>query len=402
MERVGLVAQVEQQLERVIALGRLPRCGTFGSEEKLARSYGVSRTTVREALRRLAARGLVVQHPGRKTQARALDESLTLENLGLALHDERSLVSRRLLEGYFSLKRQVTVELLADCATHASKAALQQLGDACFALWDVACLRLGERCVQMEFELLKLAAWALDRPGHLLLIQSLQRAFQGIAARVLPLVECEVLGQWASWAMNALHERDAEALQRKLPALLRACDERVLSQLAPVIQEEALHLQRGNERVADCTPEARGLDSPTPATEEEAAPEAGPIAQECGLDRCVPAAEEDDSFEARPTSGSRVAGHPTPAAEEDDAFEAPSIMEARGPGHLAPAAEGRLPGEAFTNPSNCRTGSCASRPEVSLQPVVARTEGGPPLDSGGQHPPLPVAWMTLRTPSSDG
>src|SRR5688572_3418832 len=131
---VGLVGYVEEQLERAISQGRLPECGRFGSEQKLARSYGVSRGTVREALKRLAARGLVVQHPGRKTRAVVLDEALTLENLGLALHDEHSEGSRRLLEGYFALKRQVTVELLADCCTHASEAALDVLGRACLAL----------------------------------------------------------------------------------------------------------------------------------------------------------------------------------------------------------------------------------------------------------------------------
>ena len=68
MVRVGLVAYVEEQLERAISLGQMHPSGQFGSEEKLARSYGVSRSTVREALRRLAARGLVVQHPGRKTR----------------------------------------------------------------------------------------------------------------------------------------------------------------------------------------------------------------------------------------------------------------------------------------------------------------------------------------------
>ena len=125
MVRVGLVAYVEEQLERDIAQGRLPS-GQFGSEEKLARGFGVSRGTVREALRRLAARGLVVQHPGRKTRAVALDESLTLENLGLALHDECCPESRRLLEGYFCLKRQVLVELLADCCASASEACWRQ------------------------------------------------------------------------------------------------------------------------------------------------------------------------------------------------------------------------------------------------------------------------------------
>ncbi len=390
MERVGLVEQVEAELERVIALGMLPECGSFGSEEKLARSYGVSRTTVREALRRLAARGLVVQRPGRNTRARALDESLTLENLGLALHDERSLVSRRLLEGYFSLKRQVTVELLADCAKSASEAALKRLGDTCFGLWDVACLKLGERCVQMEFELLKLAAWAMDRPGHLLLIQSLQRAFQGIAARVLPLVDCEALGQWASWAMSALHERNAEALQRELPALLKACDARVLGRLAPVLQEQrTLPFQCDEER---------GLGSTTPAAQQDAACEAPPAMEERGLGCPTPAAEEDGAFEACHTVEECGLGGFAPAAEEDAAFEACPTGEERDLGDLAPAVEADLPGSALKNLSDSRTGSCTSPPEGGSQPEppssaprepthMAAREDGPLHDTRGHHPP---------------
>ncbi|NOK15351.1 winged helix-turn-helix domain-containing protein, partial [Corallococcus exercitus] len=75
MVQVGLVAYVEEQLEREISLRRLPRNGQLGSEHVLALRYGVSRSTVREALRRLAARGLVVQRPGRVARAVALDES---------------------------------------------------------------------------------------------------------------------------------------------------------------------------------------------------------------------------------------------------------------------------------------------------------------------------------------
>jgi DNA-binding FadR family transcriptional regulator len=350
MERVGLVAQVEQQLERVIALGRLPRCGTFGSEEKLARSYGVSRTTVREALRRLAARGLVVQHPGRKTRARALDESLTLENLGLALHHEHSPEGRRLLEGYFSLKRQVTVDLLAGCAMHATEAALKLLGDACFALWDVACLELNERCVQMEFELLKLAARATERTGHLLLLQSLQRAFEGIAARVLPLMDCAALGQWAVCAMHALGERDVETLKHKLSQLLRACDKRVLDRLTPVPREEE-HL----------------LDCPKPAA---------PTMDARGLDRSKTAVEVDDAPEAHPS------------------------MEKGDLGRLTHVSEGSLPGTVFGNLSNCRTGFCASPPEGGPQPEppsaglggpphMAALEEDEPLHETRGHPLLP-------------
>ncbi|NOK39037.1 FadR family transcriptional regulator, partial [Corallococcus exercitus] len=239
MVQVGLVAYVEEQLEREISLGRLPRNGQLGSEHVLARRYGVSRSTVREALRRLAARGLVVQRPGRVTRAVALDESLTLENLGLALHDERSEECRRLLEGFFSLKRQVLVELLVDCCTRASEAAVSQLESICYALWDAAHWEPGARCAQLEFELLRLAAHAAERPGHLLLIQSLQRAMRGNAARLQLLMGGESLRQWAVCAERALGERDVQALTRQLPALLKTCDEGVLNAFTPAPREHS-------------------------------------------------------------------------------------------------------------------------------------------------------------------
>ena len=87
MEHKGLVARVEEDLERTIALGRSGR-GSLPSEREMARRYGVSRTTVRGALQGLAARGLIVKHPGRQSRTVGLDQALTLESLKLALPEE--------------------------------------------------------------------------------------------------------------------------------------------------------------------------------------------------------------------------------------------------------------------------------------------------------------------------
>ncbi|WP_233609899.1 FadR/GntR family transcriptional regulator [Corallococcus sp. AB049A] len=238
----GLVAYVEAQIERDIALGRIHPNGRFGSEAKLARHYDVCRGTIREALRRLAARGVVVQRPGRKTRAVPLDESLTLENLGLALHDMRSPDARWLLEGYFSLRRQVLVELLSDCCARASKRDLDHLGSICFGLWDAARWESGAYCAQVEFELLRLAARVADRPGHVLLVQSLQRAFMVGAAQLLPLLGGEPLRQWVNCAKDALHDRDTRAIQQELSALMKAHDDLVLNAFAhlkPVAPEDS-------------------------------------------------------------------------------------------------------------------------------------------------------------------
>jgi DNA-binding FadR family transcriptional regulator len=235
MAGVGLVASVEEQLERAIGSGMLHPSGQLPSEQKLARSHGVCRSTMREALRRLAARGLVVQHPGRKTRVVALDEAVTLENLGVALHGRDgtcSLDRRQLLEGYLALKREATVELLVACREHASEMELDRLGLACFALGDAA--HWEEPWVAQEFELLRMAARAAQRPGHLLLIQSLERAWRGIQEKVLPHLDGQAVRQWAHCAMRGLDEADAVVLRRELPLLLRACDERLLERLAPI------------------------------------------------------------------------------------------------------------------------------------------------------------------------
>ncbi|WP_324291328.1 FadR/GntR family transcriptional regulator [Corallococcus sp. bb12-1] len=370
---MGLVAQVEEQLEREIMLGRLPESGQLGSEQKLACGYGVSRGTVREALRRLAARGLVVQRPGRKTRAVALDASLTLENLGLALHDERSPEGRELLEGFFCLKRQVLVELLADCCASASAPNLGLLADACFRLWDAARWESGTRCAQLEFELLRLAARVAARPGHLLLIQSLQRALRGNAARLLLLMGGESLREWTCQAMGALRERDARTLQHTLPALLKACDERVLERFAPALQDKA--------REAHPCVRARCPGRLAPAGEDTVVLAEAPGPQALAL-------------RVEPDSGALRA----PAALGFNPGE---------PGEKS--AGGEVPGSVSGNLSDCRTSWDASSAEGGFHPEppphrLSRTNhdaqghsppttgpvGGAPLEPPGPTPQAPV------------
>jgi DNA-binding FadR family transcriptional regulator len=240
MERMGLVASIEQELERMISLGKLPRSGFLPSEQVLARSYGVSRATAREVLLRLAARGLVVQHPGRRSRAVPLDEAVTLENLSVALHAEGPAhpERRRLLEGFFELKRELTVELLSACCEQASERDLSQLLDICFLLGKAAHWEEARVWAKREFELLRRAALAANRPGHFLLVQSLERSFWTMADRVLPHLDCEVISRWALRAFHALSERNASELRQDLPPLLQASDERLFADLAPAREEE--------------------------------------------------------------------------------------------------------------------------------------------------------------------
>jgi DNA-binding FadR family transcriptional regulator len=251
MERWGLVAQLEAELERSISLGLLPQEGRLPSERTLASQYGVSRTTAREALVRLRARGLVEVHPGRRARVVFMQEAVRLENLSTALlgegpaHPER----QHMLAGYLELKRDVTMELLAACCEKASQQELEKVSSACFLLGDAVCWELKRpRWLDMEFELLRQAALAAQRPGHLLLIQSLERACRGMARRVEPYLDSAALYQWTQCALEALWSQDVQALRSRLPALLQASDERVLQALAPSCEAHGVASLMGAQR----------------------------------------------------------------------------------------------------------------------------------------------------------
>ncbi|WP_414654234.1 FadR family transcriptional regulator [Hyalangium sp.] len=272
-----------------------------------------------------------------------LDEALTLENLGVALraegpaHPER----RRLLEGFLALKREMAVELLAACCEHASEIERNRLGDACFALLEAARWEAeSRRWAQQEFELLRLAACAADRLGHVLLIQSLERAFWSIARQVLPHLDSAAIHQWAKCALYAVGERDAQALRRELPALLQAADDRLLSSLAPAHK-------------ADETPEA-----PHPVPE---------------------LLHEENEVSESTKSELPKAPHavPEPLHGENSAPE---------------SAKGELPGASSPNLYDCPTGLCQRRPAGGPQPESPATDS--------IHPRVREAARESHTPLS--
>jgi DNA-binding FadR family transcriptional regulator len=236
LEKEKLVARIEEDLERTISRGELPKGGGLPSERTLARNYGVARGTVRAALLRLSTRGLLEQRQGRQARALEAERAVTLESLGMALHAVGSARTgwRRLLEGYFELKRETTVELLVRCCEQGSEKQRGQLETACFTLkyaahWDDG----SGRWVEQEFELLRMAALLANRPGHFLLVKSLERAFRGMSEALRPHLTPEAVDHWSQQTLYWLGERNVEALRKELPALLQACDERVLGSLWP-------------------------------------------------------------------------------------------------------------------------------------------------------------------------
>lgn len=102
LERTTTGSQVERTLREMILDGRLTP-GTHLRETQVARSLGVSRNTLREALRSLAEHGLVTHHPHRGVVVTDLSVGdvadlfrlrLVLEQAGLAVIDRTEELER--------------------------------------------------------------------------------------------------------------------------------------------------------------------------------------------------------------------------------------------------------------------------------------------------------------------
>lgn len=85
----ALTDQVTQGLLDTILVGGLEAGHPLPSERELGEQYGVSRSVVREAVRSLAARGIVEVHVGRQARVAKTDPTTASEALGLYLQGRR-------------------------------------------------------------------------------------------------------------------------------------------------------------------------------------------------------------------------------------------------------------------------------------------------------------------------
>jgi hypothetical protein len=85
-----------------------------------------------------------------------------------------------------------------------------------------------------------------------------------MAGRVVPYLDSPRLYRWTKCALEALENRDVQALRTRLPLLLRQSDERVLEALAPTCEATGV----ASERVEAPSPRRRlrrwALPRPSP------------------------------------------------------------------------------------------------------------------------------------------
>jgi hypothetical protein len=203
---------------------------------------------------------------------------------------------------------------------------------ACFLLGGEVCWELKRpRWVALEFELLRQAALVAERPGHLLLIQTLERACRGMAGRVEPYLDSPALYRWTQCAMDALCSRDVKELRSRLPSLLQASDERVLQALAPSCEAHGMASFICAERQV---PEVEAETHPILAQETEVIEPAEALSTASQVAAVSTPAEAHLASPWVPMAGELAEAPLTSVHALEVTPSAPKPMPARGPGAL--------------------------------------------------------------------
>ena len=123
--RERLYEQVAQQIQELIIAHGWPAGNRIPTERELGEQFGVSRTVVREALKALSERGLVIIRPGRGTFV--ADKGAGALREPMRLFFQRHNVS---YENLVEARRVLEVEIAGLAAERAESIHMSEMGDA--------------------------------------------------------------------------------------------------------------------------------------------------------------------------------------------------------------------------------------------------------------------------------
>lgn len=122
--RITLSQKIERSIETAIREKRLPVGSKLPTEKELCASFGVSRTALREALRRLSARGLISIQKGSGMYVKGIniEEAISTLNLYYDLKFDRNLIGQ-----IIEVRAMFEPEIAKLAATQRKESDLQEL-----------------------------------------------------------------------------------------------------------------------------------------------------------------------------------------------------------------------------------------------------------------------------------
>jgi len=245
--RSSVVDAVADRLRREILAGRLAAGSRLPSERELSLALGVNRLTLRAALARLEALGLVTTRHGSGTEISPWRERAGLEALGMVMNslDPQEPAWLELLTSLLEIRRILAAEAVAlacDRHTEADLSTMQRIADEQVArVHDPISYARGDMAFQRAM------ARAAGNVGIELILNSIARFPEEHPELIVSLYDrCEEAVHFYGTVMDLVRARNGEAARTAVKTALGAVD------------KEWLQRHGYDGRAAG---QARGLDS---------------------------------------------------------------------------------------------------------------------------------------------
>jgi len=203
VRRVDLVREVGDRLREEIVAGQYDPSGLLPTEGKLAETFGVSRTVVREAMRTLRAQGLVEVSQGRRPRVRPADPTTAADSLRTLL-ERGNATLLNLVEARRPLEAEIAA-LAAHRATLEQIDAMQQAIDQMNAAPSLA----GK--IEADIAFHDLLAAATGNPIFQLMLATLAELMRQSRQQTITSAGLEVANRGHVEVLAAVRAKDPQA-----------------------------------------------------------------------------------------------------------------------------------------------------------------------------------------------
>lgn len=208
LPRLDLVQEVAERLRAQIIAGAFDAERSFPPEGRLGQSLGVSRTVVREAMRILAAQGLVDVSQGRAPRVRPADSQAVVETFRTYLQrGDHSLLD--LIE----VRRPLEAAIAALAAERATPDHLRELEES---VRQLSAARRASQQVDADLRFHDLLAEATGNPIFPLLLRTLVGLMRCSRQKTLARAGIEVATAGHAAVLAAVKQRDPDAARQAM------------------------------------------------------------------------------------------------------------------------------------------------------------------------------------------
>ncbi len=214
MKRLTLIDNIVEEIRGKVITGEYTCGDKLGSQDELARKLGVSRVSLREALKRLELMGLVESRQGFGTYIKKIEASDFMNPLSSYL-----VIDKQSAYELLDARLHIEGSVAALAATHATRADLKTLEDLLTSMHRLSAAQEIEKFVQQDVQFHYAIAKASNNSILIKIVEILRDLLRQLISKVFQNYHEQLLETIDQ--TNRFHQEIFESIKRRNPAAAR-------------------------------------------------------------------------------------------------------------------------------------------------------------------------------------